>query len=151
MFHNRKRNNHINSVHERALRVVYRDSNAIFSELLSRDKSVTIKQINLQLLATESFKTKNELNAKIMEEIFTFKNVDYNLRNNSSLKIGNLKTVYYGTESLTNLGAKIWNLLPNEYKELKSLSRFKSRILNWVDDECPGRICKNYVPNIGFI
>ena len=51
-----------------------------------------------------------------MEEIFTFKNVDYNLRNNRSLKIGNLKTVCYGTESLTNLGAKIWNLLPNEYK-----------------------------------
>ena len=58
------------------------------------------------LLATEIFKTKNELNPKIMEEIFTFKNVDYDLRNNTSLKIGNLKTVYYGTESLTNLSAK---------------------------------------------
>ena len=45
-----------------------------------------------------------------MEEIFTFKNADYNLRNNTSLKIGNLKTVYYRTESLTNLGAKNWNL-----------------------------------------
>ena len=48
-----------------------------------------------------------------MVELFKFKNVDYNLRNNTSLKIGNLKTVYYGTESLTNLGAKIRNLLPN--------------------------------------
>ena len=69
-----------------------------------------------------------------MEEIFTFKNVDYDLRNNTSLKIGNLKTVYYGTESLINLGAKIWNLLSNEYKELKSLSTFKSRISNWITD-----------------
>ena len=34
-----------------------------------------------------------------MEEIFTFKDVDYNLQNNTSLKIGNSKTVYYGTES----------------------------------------------------
>ena len=135
----------------RTLRVVYRDYNATFSELLSKDKSVTIHQRNLQLLATEIFKTKNELNPKIMEEIFTFKNVDYNLQNNTSLKIGNLKTVYYGTESLTNLGAKIWNLLPNEYKELKSLSPFKSRISNWVTDECPCRMCKNYVAKIGFI
>ena len=86
-----------------------------------------------------------------MEEIFTFKNVDYDLRNNTSLKMGNLKTVYYGTESLINLGAKIWNLLPNEYKELKSLSTFKSRISNWVTDECPCRMCKNYVAKIGFI
>ena len=63
----------------------------------------------------EKFLTqKNELNLKTMEEIFTFKDVDYNLRNLwKSLKIGNLKTVYYGTESLTNLGAKIRNLLPN--------------------------------------
>ena len=76
-----------------------------------------------------------------MEEVFTFKNVDYDLRNNTSLKIGNLKTVYFGTESLTNLGAKIWNLL----------STFKSRISNWVTDECSCRMCKNYVAKIGFI
>ena len=86
-----------------------------------------------------------------MEEIFTFKKVDYNLRSNTSLKIGHLKTIYYGTESLTNLGVKIWNLLPNEYKELNSLSIFNSGISNWVTDECPCRMCKNYVANIGFI
>ena len=113
MFHSRKINNRVNSLHERAVRVVYRDYKATFSELLSKDKSVTIHQRNLQLLVTEMFKTKNELNPKIMEEIFTFKDVDYKLQNNTSLKIGNLKTVYYGTESLTNLGAKIRNLLPN--------------------------------------
>ena len=111
-------------------------------QVLNNDKSVTIHRRNLQLLATEIFKTKNELNPKIMEEIFTFKNVDYNLRNNTSLKIGNLKTVYYGTESLTNLGAKIWNLLPNKYKELKSLTMFKSRISDWVTDECPVECAK---------
>ena len=83
MLHSRKINNRVNSLHERALRVVYRDYNATFSELLSKDKSVTIHQRNLQLLATEIFKTKNELNPKIMEEIFTFKNVDYDLRNNT--------------------------------------------------------------------
>ena len=127
MFHSRKINNRINNLHEPALRVDYK---AIFSELLSKDKLVTIHQRNLQLLATEMFKTKNEIKPKIMEEIFTFKDVDYNLPNNASLKIGNLKTVCYGTESLTTLGAKIWNLLPNEYKELKSLSTFKSRISN---------------------
>ena len=81
--------------------------------------------VRINLYATETFKTKNELNPKIMEEIFTFKNVDHNLRINTSLKIGNLRTVSYGTESLTNLGAKIRNLLPNEYKELKSLSTFE--------------------------
>ena len=77
-----------------------------------------------------------------MEEIFTFKNVDYSLRNNTSLKKGHLKIVYYETESFISLDAKIWNLLPNEFKELKSLSMFKSKISNCVTDECPCRMCK---------
>ena len=73
MFHSRKINNRVNSLHERVVRVVYRDYKATFSELLSKDKSVTIHQKNLQLLATEIFKTKNELNPIIMKEIFTLK------------------------------------------------------------------------------
>ena len=137
MFHSRKINNCVKSLLESALRVVYRDYKAPVFELLSKDKSVTVHQRNLQLLATEIFKTKNKLNPKIMEEIFTFKNVDYDLRNNTSLKL-----------KITNLGGKIWNLLPNEYKELKSLSTFKSRISNWVTDECPCKMCKKYVAKI---
>ena len=97
----------MNSLHQRPLSVVYRDFITTFSKLLITDRSVTIHQRNLQLLATEFFKIKNELNPEILQEKFTFKNVDNNLRNNASLKISNLKTVYYGTKSLTNLDAKI--------------------------------------------
>ena len=84
------------------MRAVYRDYNATFCELLSKEKSVTIHQRNLQRPAIEIFKTKNELNPKIMEELFTFKNVEYNLLNDTSLKIVHPETIYYGTESLTN-------------------------------------------------
>ena len=38
MFHSRKINNRVNSLHKRALRVAYRNYNATFSELLSKDK-----------------------------------------------------------------------------------------------------------------
>ena len=77
-----------------------------------------------------------------MEEILTFKNLIYNLRNNACLKGGNLKTVCYGPESFTNLVAKTWNLLTNEYKKLRSIPTFKSNILNWITDECPCRMHK---------
>ena len=40
MFHSRKINNRANSLHERALRVVYRGYNAIFSELLSKENQL---------------------------------------------------------------------------------------------------------------
>ena len=42
MFHSRKINNRINSLHKRAMRVVCTYYKAAFSELISKDKSVTI-------------------------------------------------------------------------------------------------------------
>ena len=66
VFHSRKINNRMNSLHQRALRVAYRDYITTFSKLLSKDKSVTIHQRNLQLLATEVFKIKNELIPEIV-------------------------------------------------------------------------------------
>ena len=59
MFHSRTLNNQINKIHEKALRLVCK--NEIFfslDDLLKRDKSVSIHQKNLQVLATEINKTK---------------------------------------------------------------------------------------------
>ena len=81
MFHSRKLNNRINNIHERALRIVYRDNESIFQQLLKQNKSVSIHQRNLQRLATEIFKTGNGLNPVIMEDVFKFKNLAYNFRN----------------------------------------------------------------------
>ena len=61
MFNSRKLNNRINNIHERALRIVYRDYESTFQQLLKQNKSVSIHQRNLQILATEIFKTKNGL------------------------------------------------------------------------------------------
>ena len=47
MNHSRILNNRINGLHESALRLVYSDFSSTFSELLIKDKSVTIHQQNL--------------------------------------------------------------------------------------------------------
>ena len=55
-------NNRINKIHERALRLVYKDNNKLtFNDLLELDNSVTIYQQNLQILVTEIFKVKSSL------------------------------------------------------------------------------------------
>ena len=118
MFHSRKLNNRINNIHERALRIVYRDYESTFQQLLQQNKSVSIYQRSLQILATEIFKTKNDLNPVIMEDVFNFKNLRYNFRNAETLNRSNVSSVKYGTETITSLGDKIWKILPNEYKEL---------------------------------
>ena len=56
MFTSRKLNNKINSIHKRALQAVYLDYSSTFAELLEKDKSITIHQRNIQLVAIEMFK-----------------------------------------------------------------------------------------------
>ena len=61
MFCSRKMNNKINYIHERALRLVYEDYKTSFEELLSKDNSVSIHHRNIQDVAIEMFKVKNDL------------------------------------------------------------------------------------------
>ena len=56
MFTSRKLNDKMNSIHKRALQAVYLDYSSTFAELLEKDKSVTIHQRNIQLVAIEMFK-----------------------------------------------------------------------------------------------
>ena len=58
MFHSRAINNRINKLHERSLRIVYKDRNSTFEDLLEKDNSVTIHQRNLQMLLLEMYKRK---------------------------------------------------------------------------------------------
>ena len=71
MFHSRAMNNRINTLHKKALKLVHtKKSNLSFDDLLKDDKSVKIHQKNLQILATEIYKVKNDLRPKIMADIF---------------------------------------------------------------------------------
>ena len=62
MSHSRTMNNRINKIHEKTLRLVYKDEkNLSLDDLLKKDKSVSIHQRNLQILAKEIYKFRNDL------------------------------------------------------------------------------------------
>ena len=125
MCQGRGLNNKINNLHERALRTVYQDKKSSFETLLKRDKSVSIHIKNSQYLATEIFKVKNDLCPEIMKEIFIFhENPTCNLRSGNYLTRRNIHTTHYGIETISNLGAKIWDLLPEEIKKCFFSVRF---------------------------
>ena len=56
--------NRINHLHERALRTVYNDNVSTSEKLLEKDNSVTTYVRNLRTLATELYKTKENLAAR---------------------------------------------------------------------------------------
>ena len=152
MFHDRSLNNKINRLHERALRIVYKDDSSSFQYLLEKDKSVSIHHQNIQALAVELYKFSKGLSIDLMEDIFS--NRRYNgpkLRTNVELKIPFVRTVYKGEDSLRNLGPKIWQIVPENLKELHSLEAFKTCIKSWVPHDCPCRLCKEFVPGLGYL
>ena len=112
--------------------------------------SIHIK--NSQYLATEIYKVKNCLSPEIMKEVFIFQeNENYNLRSGTHLTNRNIHTAHFGTDTITNLGPKIWKLVPDKIKNASSLLVFKSRIKTWTTDNCPCRPCKTFVKDLGFI
>ena len=132
MFHSRNTKSRANKTHERALRLVHDDSPYLrFDELLIKDKSVSIHQRNLQLLATEIFKVKNGVSTGLTEDIFHFVNKPCNLRNSRILFRKRNKTVFYGTESLSSLAPRIWELIPQSLKDETELSQLKTKIKTW--------------------
>ena len=151
MFHSRILNSKINKLHERALRLVYNDETSSFEELLKRDNSVKIYTRNLHYLATEMYKIKNSIASNIVQQILPMRDQPYQLRNKTCFKPFNPSTTIYGMNSIRYLGPEIWKLLPEKLKSAPSLSSFKTNIKDITFDNCPCRLCKQYVKELGFL
>ena len=70
MCHSRANNGKINRLHERCWRIIYSDKQSSLETLLEKDSSVSVHNRNLQILATEIYKIKNDLSPLIVTELF---------------------------------------------------------------------------------
>ena len=99
-------NNKINKIHERVLRLVYKDYIPSFDDLLAKDNSFKMHQRNLQELAIETFIVKKGISPAIMNNIFEFNDNPYALRNDTAyFKSTNVRTVTYGIETASFVGS----------------------------------------------
>ena len=62
-----------------------------------------------------------------------------------------VKSVYKGTENLSFLGPKIWDVLPDASQDLPNLNSFKVALKKWRPVNCPCTICKVFIANVGFV
>ena len=122
-------NKKINRIHERALRIVYRDYESSFEDLLKKDKSLTFHHRNIHQVAIEMFKVKHDLSPPF-----------------------NVNSVKKGCRSLRNFGPIVWNdMLPDKHKSCKTLDEFKISIKTWEPEHCPCELCNPIVPGFGRI
>ena len=146
MFCTRKMNRKMNHIHERALRLVYNDYTSTFAELLKEDNSISFHCQNIHRLAIEMYKVKKNLCPPFVEEIFTYnESIDKFLR-------PNVRTVKMGDGSLRSFGPVVWNtMVPDRIKSSPNINIFKNSIKSWVPDNCKCRLCKDYVPQLGYV
>ena len=86
-----------------------------------------------------------------MNDIFKKRNVMYNFRKNSTYETRNVKSVYYGSETISFIGTKIWELPLSNIYDSENLNIFNSNIKSWKPENCPCRLCRLYIADIGFI
>ena len=81
----------------------------------------------------------------IMKEIFKTENRNDNFRNDFLIKRYNIRSVYYGTETASFINPKMWDTLPNNYKDATSLKSFQVNLKRWwIPENCPCRLCNIY-------
>ena len=98
------------------------------------------------------FKVSNGLPPVLMTDIFKLRGQQtYNLRKLSQFYRPKVNSVYNDTESVSFLGPIIWDLVPNEIKDIGNLAVFKKAIKKWSPEKSPYRLCKVYIGNVGFI
>ena len=86
-----------------------------------------------------------------MKDIFSINRNPYNLRQNSQFSRPRINIVFHGTESISNLGSKIWDLVPSNLKGVSELDKFGKAIKQWKHEDCPCRLCRVFVQNVGFL
>ena len=150
MFHSRKLNYPVNHIHERAIRLAYKDYTSFFDELLFKDNSFRIHQRNLQNLEIEIFKVKLGIAPDIMKKAFPIIENPYDLRNETKFKSRNVNTVRHGIETASFVAPRIWSSIPRSYKECSSVKEFEAKIKFWYQENCPCKLCKNYIYQIDY-
>ena len=119
-----------------ALRFVTDDKLSNYTELLHKIKIPSLTLQRLKYMAIEIFKCLNNLNPSFMSKMFNVKENKYDMRKSRLLELPVFKTVSYGKRSFLYNGCHLWNQLPDDIRNITSLSHFKNVLKQWAGPKC---------------
>ena len=97
-------------------------------ELLIRNEEKSVHVQNLQKLMIEVYKSLNDENPSFLWDLFTKKEINYNLRIKDILTLPKASTASFGTNSIAFRGSILWNSTPDVIKSSNTVSIFGKSI-----------------------
>ena len=95
------------------------------------------------------FKATKEFGPKIVRNLFKF---NQNIRSDATFSRPNVNNKITGEDTIRYLGPIVWDeILPNEYKSIETLEKFKMAIKKWKPENCPCSLCREYIHGVGYV
>ena len=92
----------------------------------------TLKLRRLRAMALEAFKILNNQGPVHLHDLLNFKNQNYSFRYTRTAEIPKVRTSNYGLSSFRYSAAKLWNSLPQHFRDEINFSNSKSyQCLEW--------------------
>ena len=132
----------IEHIQERALRFIYDDDKSSYEQLLEMSKLPSLKIRRLRLLGIQTYKMLNKNSPVYLHDLINTKNNMYSFRYRNTVDVPRVRTTRYGLHSLRYAATKLWNDLPNEYRQDMSLDHFKNLMNKWGGEVCKCNFCK---------
>ena len=127
------------------------DHTSDFDTQLQNDNDTCNNYRNIQTLMVEIYKIKNKLNPAIMGFMFERRNNTYNFINFPEFATKRKRTVKMDLETLNYRSPQLSSILPENLRQVNSLGQFKESVRKKDYIDCPCRLCKLYLSNIGFL
>ena len=112
-----------------------------FEDLLKRERSVTIHFRNIQSLAKELPKVKQNFSNSMLWTIFQTQSISYNLGSQTDFTRSNASTRQYGLNSIRCFAFKVGHMIPLEIKNSVSIESFEEKIRMWKASSCNCKFC----------
>ena len=110
-----------------------------YESLLIKSQLPSLKVRRLRAIALEAFKILNNLSPVYLNDLLTFKSHTYSFRYTKTVEIHQVRTNRLGTRSFRSTVAKMWNNLPQHFRDITNNNVFKNQVHSW--SERPVCVC----------
>ena len=131
----------LEKIQERALRFIYEDYISDYHTLLSRSRLPSLKLRRMRTMALEIHKIIHKQGPTYLHDLVVIKECSFNFRYKNIAKIPQVRTTSFGSNSFRFSAPKLWNSLPQHFRDEVSFERFKGLINAWSGESCSCSFC----------